>query len=111
MVYADPAGAERTVLLFGGTTLLWHARKDLDILFDLLSDDTGAVSGLHEVPAGELGGVMKCGSSAARRRDLAVCGWADHGSVVMAMFPGRPDDDAGALLRDLRGAMQIQSGR
>jgi hypothetical protein len=31
----------------------------------VLSDDTGAVSNVHEMDAGDLGGVMKCGESVA----------------------------------------------
>lgn len=108
-VYADPARAERSVLLFGGTTLLWSPEKDLDSLFELLSDDTGQVAGLHEVPAGDLGGVMKCGVSSAPEGDMPVCGWADHGSVVIAMFPARPEDASATLLRDIRTEIQSRS--
>ncbi|WP_405430081.1 hypothetical protein [Micromonospora sp. NBC_00617] len=107
-VYRDPADDKRSVLIFGGTTLLWQPERDLDSLFGLMSDETGAVTGLREVPAGDLGGVMKCGSTSGDGGDFAVCGWADHGSVVMAMFPGRSVTDAGALLRDLRGDMQTR---
>ncbi|MET8365922.1 MULTISPECIES: hypothetical protein [unclassified Micromonospora] len=107
-VYRDPADDKRSVLIFGGTTLLWQPERDLDSLFGLMSDETGAVTGLREVPAGDLGGVMKCGSTSGDGGDFAVCGWADHGSVVMAMFPGRSVTDAGALFRDLRGDMQTR---
>ncbi|GAA4713988.1 hypothetical protein GCM10023263_63410 [Phytohabitans rumicis] len=106
VVYADPASTDRSVLLFGGTTLLWSPEKDLDSLFEVLADDTGTVTGLHEVPAGELDGVMKCGESAAPEGNLTVCGWADHGSVVIAMFPGRGQDDSADLLRKIRTTIQ-----
>jgi hypothetical protein len=109
VVYADPTSADRSVLLFGGTTLLWSPEKDLDSLFDLLADDTGAVTGLHEVPAGDLDGVMKCGDSTAPEGDLTVCGWADHGSVVIAMFPGRAQDESAKLLREIRGTIKTRS--
>jgi len=108
-VYRDPADDKRSVLIFGGTTLLWQPERDLTSLFRLMSDETGAVTGLRDVPAGGLGGVMKCGSTTGEGGDFAVCGWADHGSVVMAMFPGRSVDDAGALLRDLRADMQTRN--
>ena len=39
-VYTDPAAAERSVLLFGGTTLLWSPERDLDTLFGLVADDS-----------------------------------------------------------------------
>ncbi|GAB3519543.1 hypothetical protein [Phytohabitans suffuscus] len=106
VVYADPASANRSVLLFGGTTLIWTPGSDLDTLFELLSDDTGAVNDLHEVDAGGLGGVMKCGESVAPEGNTTVCGWADHGSVVLALLPGRTQDEGGALLRQIRGSIQ-----
>jgi hypothetical protein len=108
-VYADPASADRSVLVFGGTTLLWSPEKDLDSLFNVLSDDTGEVTGLDEVSAGDLGGVMKCGESAAPEGAMTVCGWADHGSVVIAMFPGRSQDDSAALMRTIRDTIQTRS--
>ncbi|MCI4062222.1 hypothetical protein MRQ36_06420 [Micromonospora sp. R77] len=107
-VYSDPADPKRSVLIFGGTTLLWQPERDLDSLFGLMADETGKVTGLHEVTAGRLGGVMKCGRTAGDGGDFAVCGWADHGSVVIAMFPGRSVDDSATLLRRLREGMQTR---
>ncbi|MEU6078584.1 hypothetical protein [Micromonospora sp. NPDC047074] len=108
-VYRDPADDKRSVLVFGGSTLLWQPERDLDSLFGLLTDETGKVTGLREVPAGRLGGVMKCGTTSGDGGDFAICGWADHGSVVMAMFPGRTVDDAGGLFRAMRDEMQTRN--
>ncbi|MFE9692843.1 hypothetical protein [Micromonospora sp. NPDC005806] len=105
-VYSDPRDAKRAVLVFGGTTLLWQPERDLDSLFGLMADETGKVTALREVRAGRLGGVMKCGTTSGDGGDFAVCGWADHGSVVMAMFPGRTVDESAALLRQMRDGMQ-----
>ncbi|WBB66874.1 hypothetical protein [Micromonospora sp. WMMD812] len=107
-VYRDPADDKRSVLIFGGTTLLWQPERDLDSLFGLMSDETGKVNGLREVAAGDLGGTMKCGTTSGEGGDFAICGWADHGSVVMAMFPGRTVDAASALFRDLRAGIQTR---
>ncbi|MGC4808611.1 hypothetical protein [Micromonospora sp. DT233] len=107
-VYRDPADDKRSVLLFGGTTLLWQPERELDTLFGLLADETGKVTGLREVSAGRFGGVMKCGTTSGEGGDFAVCGWADHGSVVMAMFPGRPLDAAGDLMRRIREDVQTR---
>jgi hypothetical protein len=106
VVYTDPASADRSVLLFGGTTLIWTPGGDLEKLFDVLSDDTGAVKNLHDVDAGDLGGVMKCGESVAPEGNTTACGWADHGSVVLALLPGRSQDEGAKLLRDIRGTIQ-----
>ncbi|WP_200216791.1 hypothetical protein [Micromonospora coerulea] len=107
-VYSDPADAKRAVLVFGGTTLLWQPERDLDSLFGLMADATGKVTGLREVDAGRLGGVMKCGTTSGDGGDFAICGWADHGSVVMAMFPGRSVDDSAGLFRQLREGIQTR---
>ena len=108
-VYQDPADARRSVLFFGGTTLLWQPERDLESLFGLMADETGAVTGLRDVAAGRLGGVMKCGSTSGEGGDFAVCGWADHGSVAIAMFPFRPVDDAAGLLRQIRETVQTRN--
>ncbi|SBT49781.1 hypothetical protein [Micromonospora narathiwatensis] len=105
-VYRDPADAKQAVLVFGGTTLLWQPERDLNTLFGLMADETGKVTGLRQVDAGRLGGVMKCGTTSGDGGDFAVCGWADHGSVVMAMFPGRSVDDSAKLFRQLREGIQ-----
>ncbi|GAA4463099.1 hypothetical protein [Phytohabitans houttuyneae] len=108
VVYTDPASAERSVLLFGGTTLIWTPGSDLDTLFDVLADDTGAVKDLHEVDAGDLGGVMKCGESVAPEGNTTVCGWADHGSVVIALLPGRTQDEGAKLLVQIRDTIETR---
>ena len=104
-VYRDPADEKRAILLFGGTTLLWQPERDLDSLFGLMADETGKVTGVREVPAGKFGGVMKCGTVGS---DFTVCGWADHGSVAMAMFANRPVDDSAGLFRQIREAVQTR---
>lgn len=109
VVYQDPADARKSVLVFGGTTLLWQPERELDTLFEMMTDETGAVERLREVPAGRLGGVMKCGTTSGEGGDFAVCGWADHGSVAMGMFPGRPVDAAGTLFRQIREGIQTRS--
>ncbi|TDC36799.1 hypothetical protein [Micromonospora sp. KC213] len=107
-VYRDPAGpTDSPVLLFGGTALIWRPERDLDSLFGLMADETGKVAGLREVSAGRLGGVMKCGTTRGTE-GFTVCGWADHGSAVMGMFPNRSVDDAAGLFRQIREAIQTR---
>jgi len=33
---------------------------------------------------------------------MTVCGWADHGSIAVALFPGRTLDEAADLMRQMR---------
>jgi hypothetical protein len=105
-IYNDPAAPTRTVLLVGGTAFLGSPADELDHIFTLLDDAAGGVAGIHEVDPGSLGGVMKCGSADSADGAMSVCGWADHGSLVLALFPGRNLDESAKVLRDLRGAVQ-----
>ncbi|UQU63596.1 hypothetical protein COUCH_32060 [Couchioplanes caeruleus] len=102
-------GDGKDVLFFGGTTLFWTPESDLETAFDLVSDDQGAVTDLHDVPAGPLGGTMKCGTTKSDGTDMPVCGWADHGSLALAMFPGRTQPDSAKLLQEIRSAAQTRS--
>jgi hypothetical protein len=108
-VYQDPGSADRKVLFFGGTSVQLSPAHQLDQALTLLNDDTGIVSGLHEVPAGPLGGIAKCGTSNGDGGAMPVCGWADNGSLAVALFPGRTVDDAAKLLLDLRTAIEHRS--
>ena len=103
-VYRD-AGA-RDVLFTGGTALFWRPENALDAAFGLVADDQGAVTGIHSVPAGTFGGTMKCGTTRTDDGDMPVCGWADHGSVGLAMFPQRSESEAAAVLREIRDSAQ-----
>lgn len=106
-VYLDGTG--KNVLFFGGTTTFWTPENDLDAAFGLVTDNQGAVTGLHSVDAGQLGGTMKCGKTKTDDGDLTVCGWADHGSLALAMFTNRAEPESAALLRQIRAAAQTRS--
>ncbi len=101
--------ADKDVLFFGGTTLIWSPGKDLTTSFDLFADDQGSVTGLHDVDAGPLGGSMKCGNTVSDGNEMAVCGWADHGSLALAMFPNRSESEAAPLMRQMREAIQTRN--
>ncbi|AGZ39804.1 hypothetical protein [Actinoplanes friuliensis] len=102
-------GSDKDVLFFGGTTLIWTPEADLETAFGLVSDDQGSVTGLHDVPAGPLGGTMKCGTTKSDGADMPVCGWADHGSLALGMFPGRSESDAATLFKTIRSAAQTRN--
>jgi hypothetical protein len=106
VVYTDTAGPGRSILLFGGTGKISAPASRLDSAFGLLNDQTGSMTGIHEGPAGPLGGVLKCGTSNGDGGSMSACGWADDGSLVLGLFPGRPVDQAADLMRQLRSAME-----
>jgi hypothetical protein len=103
-VYTD--GASRSVLFFGGTALIWSPGDELETAFGLVSDDQGSVDNVHDIPAGKLGGTMKCGTTQTPDGVMPVCGWADHGSLALAMFPKRSEAESATLLRQIRDVTQ-----
>jgi hypothetical protein len=105
-VYRDSSG--RDVLFAGGTTLIWRPGNALDAAFDLVSDDQGAVTGVHDVAAGALGGTMECGTTRTDDGQMPVCGWADHGSLALAMFPQRSEAESAGILRQIRDEAQTR---
>jgi hypothetical protein len=105
-VYKDTASGN--ILFFGGTATIWSPESQLDTAFGLISDKQGAVTGLHKVDAGHFGGTMKCGTTKSDNGNLTVCGWADHGSLALAMFPNDPESAAAPLLRQIRDATQTR---
>jgi hypothetical protein len=105
-VYSDPADTDRIVLLFGGTGHLSSPDQELAHALALLDDSSGSVTGLRDVSPGPLGGTMRCGTSNGDGGAMTVCGWADRGSVAVALFPGRSVDESAGLMLQLRDAVQ-----
>jgi hypothetical protein len=105
-IYSDGSSTTRSVIFAGGTALLWSPAEALDSAFALVADDTGGVQSIRDVPGGELGGLVRCGRTATPEGDLTVCGWADHGSIAVALFPGYGIDEAAPLLVSMRSTMQ-----
>jgi hypothetical protein len=107
-VYTDSANTGKDVLLFGGTTLFWTPENDLDTAFNMIDDNEGAVTNLHDVAAGPLGGTMKCGTTKTDSGPLTVCGWADHGALALAMFNNRTESEAAKVMLDVRKATETR---
>ena len=102
-IYKDQA---QTVILVAGTARVWKPESSLSTAFKAISDDNGSVRDIHDVDAGKLGGVMRCGVTVDKEGEIAVCGWADNGSVAVALFPGRPVADAAKSMLQLRDAVE-----
>lgn len=106
-VYGDSSSATRSVLFVGGTGFLAKPERALTQLFSLLDDQAGRVTGVRDVDPGPLDGTMRCGAvTSTDGSPMTVCGWADYGSLAMALFPERGIDESAGLLRELRGAVQ-----
>jgi hypothetical protein len=44
------------------------------------------VSGIKPVPTGSLGGTAKCGNATSAGQKIAICSWADEGSIGIVFF-------------------------
>lgn len=107
-VYLDGTG--KNVIFFGGVRLLWAPASVLDSVFGLVADDErSTMEGLHSVDAGSLGGTTKCGTTKTESGNATVCGWADHGSLALALFTNRTAPDSAMLLRQIRTATLTRS--
>jgi len=107
-VYTESANTGKDVLLFGGTNLFWTPDNDLNDAFKMIDDNEGAVTNLHAVPAGPLGGTMKCGTTKTDSGPLTVCGWSDHGSLALAMFNNRTESEAATVMQQIRKATETR---
>lgn len=105
VVYRDPRNAAQSVVVMAGTTTTLHPADELRDLFGALSDTSGGATGLKNVDPGPLGGTARCGRLAMDADEVPVCGWADHGSAAILLFPGRTDAAAATLMRQLRGVL------
>lgn len=107
-VYLDGTG--RIVFFFGGTKSFWAPGSVLESVLAGFADNAGAVlTEVHSVGTGTSDGVMRCGRTRIARNDLTVCGWADHGSVAMAMFTDRDEPESAQLLRQMKSASLTRS--
>lgn len=99
--YFDPADDDRLVLLAGGTGPLRDPDGALDDAFDEAGVGMG-ITDVDDVDAGPMGGTAQCGVTAVEDLAASVCGWADHGSVVVAIFLNRSVAEGTALLQEIR---------
>jgi hypothetical protein len=106
-VYKDPKSTDKSVMFVGGTATFWRPGDALSGAFGIITDDSGGVKGIHDIPAGALGGVMRCGTTPTDdNQQMPVCGWADHGSIGVALFLGSSLADAEAAIKEIRPKVQ-----
>ena len=99
---------QKVVMVVAGSALLLRPETELQSAFDSMSSGGLTVTGTHSVSPGELGGHAQCGTSVTGGVKLAVCGWADHGSLGMVMFFGRGLAEAERLLPDFRKEIETR---
>jgi hypothetical protein len=84
-LYGTPAKRD-IVVIAGAAAPIDDPKRELDSTF--LGAGIGGlkVKNITSVDPGSLGGVAKCGKADEQDIDLAMCGWADDGSVGWIMF-------------------------
>ncbi|MFG2040701.1 hypothetical protein [Dactylosporangium sp. NPDC048998] len=103
LIYRD---GKTDAILVAGTARIWKPDNALDSAFGVVTDDNGGVRDVHGVDAGPLGGTMRCGVTKVDDADLSVCGWADNGSLGVALFSNRSAADSAKSLLELRTAVE-----
>lgn len=99
---------QKVIMVVAGSALLLRPQTELQTAFASMSTGGLTVTSMHSIDPGELGGYAKCGTSVTGGVKLAVCGWADHGSLGMIMFFDRGVTEAEKLLRDFRREIQTR---
>ncbi|MGC9668724.1 hypothetical protein ACNTMW_19475 [Planosporangium sp. 12N6] len=105
--YAPAGDRQQLVMLVAGTKLALAPAKELDAALRGVSKGSGTpLSDVRAVPAGPLGGTTRCGSvtlaAAGTAVPVAVCAWADHGSLGLVFFFNRTIEDAEGRFRAVR---------
>jgi hypothetical protein len=103
-VYTEPETSRNDVTLLGAARLVLDPDKDLKSALGKLS--RADITETRALDAGRLGGELRCGHAGDGK---VVCGWADHGSIGVAVFTGRSTGDSAELLRGLRAAVVTRS--
>ena len=107
-LYGTPAKRD-IVVIAGAAAPIDNPKRELDSTF--LGAGIGGlkVSGIKTIDAGPLDGVAKCGKADAGGVDLAMCGWADDGSVGWIMFFFKSVNSAKAEFPKLRAQIEKKS--
>lgn len=101
-VYSDRAG--KRVTLFGTTGFRFSPESDLETEFAQLTDRY-RLRDVVTIDTGTRGEHLRCGVGKDGQATVAVCGWADHGSLATGIFTRRDVNDSAALLERLRGTV------
>jgi hypothetical protein len=99
---------QKIIMVFAGSKLILAPETELKAGFAKMGTGGLAVADAKAVDAGELGGYAQCGTAVTGGIKLAVCAWADHGSVAMLVFFDRGVAEAAKLLVDFRKEIQTR---
>ena len=102
VLYTDQR--QRGATLLATTRFVYDPKKALKERFTKLTNDL-KIRDSEPVDAGELGGYGRCGTGTLNGRGVALCGWADHGSLAVLVTAGRSVPETADLLGTIRAAV------
>ncbi|MEV4416274.1 hypothetical protein [Catellatospora sp. NPDC049609] len=103
--YGDPAKKD-LVMMFAASARMGNPEKELDDAFTGMATSGLTATGIAKVPAGPLGGTAKCGSATSDGVPMAICAWADSGSLGMVVWYFKTVDEVKAELIEVRGQIE-----
>ncbi len=101
-IYTDGRG--RRVIVYGATSLRWSPDSDLRAELGRLGGDYG-FDKTDPYDSGESGLFVRCADGRNDDVRVAVCGWADHGSLGTVLFSRRNADDGASDVTTIRSAL------
>jgi hypothetical protein len=107
-LYGTPAKRDIVVIASAAAPIA-NPKRELDSTFVGAGIGGLKVTGIKTIDAGPLGGVAKCGKADEGGIDLAMCGWADNGSVGWIMFFFKSVNSAKAEFPKLRSQVEKKS--
>jgi hypothetical protein len=108
-IYGAPT-EENMVAALATKALIADPQKELDASFKTFGQ-SAKVSGVAPADTGTLGGVAQCGTTAIEQIDVAICGWADNGSVGMIMWFFKTAPDVQAEFPKLRAEIETKAAK
>ncbi|MEV6302695.1 hypothetical protein AB0M02_25005 [Actinoplanes sp. NPDC051861] len=83
-------------------------QRMLDTVFQSFSGES-QLTGVSPASTGSLGGVAQCGDTVVGKEDVAICGWADEGSVGMFLYFYETTVDVKGDFPDMRAEIETKS--
>jgi hypothetical protein len=97
---------QNIVILAGAEAPIDNPDRELDEAFVGVGTGGLKIKNITDAPTGELGGSAKCGSARTSGIDVAICSWADSGSLGMFIWYFKSVTKAKAEFPKLRAQVE-----
>jgi hypothetical protein len=105
-VYGSPAD-KKMIAAIAAEVDIDDPQRMLDTVFQSFSGEN-QLTGVSPASTGSLGGVAQCGSTTVGKENMAICGWADEGSVGMFLFLYQTAVDVKGDFPDMRAEIETK---